>query len=161
DIVNECVSQARELQSAGDYPGALAKVNEILVNLPNEVRLVQLRATLQALFGESSRRAGVPPDNSTVENPAAGGIAEVRNPSLPQWEEYREPVVTTGQSEDTLPLPPAITPTSPHNPEQANRGLLARSMDSLRTGAVAASSMHRGRFSLAHWFMFALFPAIL
>src|SRR6201999_599845 len=90
-----------------------------------------------------------------------GGAAEARNPSLPLREEYRDPVVTTGQSEDTLPLPPAITPTLPHNREQCNRGLPARWMDSLRTEVVAASSMHRGRFSLAHWFMFALFPAIL
>lgn len=46
EIVNECVSQARELQVAGDLSTALAKVEEVLAVYPNEVRLVQLRATL-------------------------------------------------------------------------------------------------------------------
>src|SRR5450432_1883647 len=52
EIVNECISQAREMQVAGDLKAALAKVEEALVSYPNEVRLVQLRSTLRNLGAE-------------------------------------------------------------------------------------------------------------
>ena len=37
------------MQANGDLSGALAKVEEVLVSYPNEVRLVQLRTTLRNL----------------------------------------------------------------------------------------------------------------
>jgi serine/threonine-protein kinase len=49
EILNDCVSQAREMQANGDLNGALAHVEEILASYPNEVRLVQLRTTLRNL----------------------------------------------------------------------------------------------------------------
>jgi hypothetical protein len=49
EILNECVSQAREMQANGDLSGALAKVEEVLASCPSEVRLVQLRTTLRNL----------------------------------------------------------------------------------------------------------------
>ena len=50
EIVDESVSQARELQAAGDISGALKKVDEAVLSFPNEVRLAQLRATLRKLL---------------------------------------------------------------------------------------------------------------
>jgi serine/threonine protein kinase len=58
EILNDCVSQAREMQANGDLIGALTKVEDVLVSYPNEVRLVQLRATLRNL-GAVSRTAPV------------------------------------------------------------------------------------------------------
>ena len=49
EILNDCVSQAREMQANGDLSGALAKVEEVLLSCPSEVRLVQLRTTLRNL----------------------------------------------------------------------------------------------------------------
>ncbi len=54
DILNDCVSQAREMQANGDLSGALAKVEEVLASYPNEVRLVQLRSTLRNLGAVSA-----------------------------------------------------------------------------------------------------------
>jgi serine/threonine-protein kinase len=68
EILNECVSQAREMQANGDLSGALARVEEVLKAYPNEVRLAQLRTTLrnlgavpQAITAEPARQAEAPP----------------------------------------------------------------------------------------------------
>jgi len=61
EIVNECVSQARELQAAGDLSAALAQVQEVLAVYPNEVRLVQLRATLLNLGAVPPPSPAAPP----------------------------------------------------------------------------------------------------
>ena len=63
EILNDCVSQAREMQANGDLTEALAKVEQVLVSYPNEVRLVQLRATLRNL-GAISAPALVPAGQS-------------------------------------------------------------------------------------------------
>ena len=55
-FVNECLSQARRLQAAGDLGGALAKIEEGLVAYPNEFRLQQIRETLQREISESQHR---------------------------------------------------------------------------------------------------------
>jgi serine/threonine-protein kinase len=57
EIVNECVSQARELQTAGNLSAALAKVEEVMAAYPNEIRLAQLRATLLNLGAVSTSHA--------------------------------------------------------------------------------------------------------
>ena len=57
EILNDCVSQVREMQANGDLHGALAKLEEVLALYPNEVRLVQLRKTLQNMSAESSGTA--------------------------------------------------------------------------------------------------------
>jgi serine/threonine protein kinase len=69
EILNDCVSQVREMQANGDLSGALAKVEEGLASYPNEVRLVQLRRTLQNLGAASAatqtpaRQPEAPPDS--------------------------------------------------------------------------------------------------
>jgi serine/threonine-protein kinase len=73
EIMDDCVSQARGMQANGDLEGALTKVEEVLASYPNEVRLVQLRATLRNL-GPSSPAVPVPAgevDAGAVPAPAA------------------------------------------------------------------------------------------
>ena len=74
EILNECVSQAREMQANGDLSGALAKVEEVLASCPSEVRLVQLRTTLRNL-GAVSPASPSPagrPDATTTASPKSG-----------------------------------------------------------------------------------------
>ena len=68
EILNECVTQAREMQASGDLSGALARVEEALATYPNEVRLVQLRTTLKNLGAVSTAKA---PPVRQPEAPAA------------------------------------------------------------------------------------------
>ena len=73
EILNECVSQAREMQANGDLSGALAKVEEVLASCPSEVRLVQLRTTLRnlgAVSPASPSPAGRP--DATTASPKSG-----------------------------------------------------------------------------------------
>ena len=67
EILNECVSQAREMQANGDLSGALAKVEEVLASYPSEVRLVQLRTTLRNLGAVSP--ASPSPAGSRMRQP--------------------------------------------------------------------------------------------
>ncbi len=90
EIVNECISQAREMQVAGDLRLALAKVEEALISYPTEVRLVQLRSTLRNLGAspaaqpveapkqESAPPRAVKPEQVKPEIPSqpVGGTAE-------------------------------------------------------------------------------------
>jgi hypothetical protein len=66
--------------------------------------------------------------------------------------------------EDTLPLPPTITTTKPAASHEAGPGrgaAAAKWMEGFRKGATEIVGTQRGRFSVAHWLMFALFPTIL
>ena len=69
-------TQAREMQANGDLTEALAKVEQVLVSYPNEVRLVQLRATLRNL-GAISAPAVVPADSLIVCRPRSKPEAPV------------------------------------------------------------------------------------
>jgi len=46
-FVNECVSQARKLQTSGDLATALSRVEEGLASYPREPRLIQLKEAVQ------------------------------------------------------------------------------------------------------------------
>jgi serine/threonine protein kinase len=46
-FVEECVSQARKLQTATDLPGALSRIEEGLSVYPREPRLIQIQETVQ------------------------------------------------------------------------------------------------------------------
>jgi len=85
EIVNECVSQAREMQAAGDLQRALARVEEALAAYPNEVRLVQLRSTLRNLGAVSQ------PTPVVAEMPPPQGERQVVPPAI------RGPIVTETQ----------------------------------------------------------------
>jgi serine/threonine protein kinase len=58
EFVDRCVSQARQLQAAGDLLGALAKVGEGLSVYPREPRLSQLYHTLSKAIPEPQRPTG-------------------------------------------------------------------------------------------------------
>jgi eukaryotic-like serine/threonine-protein kinase len=87
ESVNECVSQARELQAEGDLSGALAQVDAGLAVYPNESRLLQLSATLQKLGAVPApapkQAAPAPVPAPPVQNQAAGSLSEVPLPPAP------------------------------------------------------------------------------
>lgn len=56
ESVTQCVRQARQLQTAGDFQGALTQVEQGLSSYPDEPRLVQLSATLQKVLLEFRRK---------------------------------------------------------------------------------------------------------
>ncbi len=56
-FVEECVSQARKLQAAGDLTGALSRIEEGLSVYPRQPRLVQIQETLQRELQTQRRQA--------------------------------------------------------------------------------------------------------
>jgi len=56
-LVSECASQARKMQAAGDFAGAMARVEEVLAAYPREPRLVQIQDTLQREIQTQRRQA--------------------------------------------------------------------------------------------------------
>ncbi|MGB8988779.1 MAG: protein kinase [Candidatus Sulfotelmatobacter sp.] len=56
-FVEECVAQARKLQTATDLAGALARIQEGLSNYPREPRLLQLQETVQRDLQAQRRQA--------------------------------------------------------------------------------------------------------
>ncbi len=56
-FVEECVSQARKLQTATDLAGALARIQEGLSSYPREPRLLQLQETVQRDLQAQRRQA--------------------------------------------------------------------------------------------------------
>jgi serine/threonine protein kinase len=56
EFVNQCVSQARQLQGSGDLEGALKQVEQGLAAYPYEPRFAQLRTTLEREVVEAKRR---------------------------------------------------------------------------------------------------------
>ena len=55
-FVNELMSQARKLHAAADLTGALSKIDETLLAYPSELRLLQMRETLQREIAQSQLR---------------------------------------------------------------------------------------------------------
>src|SRR5580700_276985 len=55
--VEECVSQARKLQSSGDLAGAMSRIEEGLSTYPREPRLIQIQETVQRDFQTQRRHA--------------------------------------------------------------------------------------------------------
>jgi serine/threonine protein kinase len=87
DFVSQCLAEARDLQAAGDVPGALAKVESGLVQYPNEGRLAQLQATLQGSLREARRQQDRAGDVESLRGivPKAGQATPVeRNAYLEQ-----------------------------------------------------------------------------
>ena len=56
EFVNQCVSQARQLQGSGDLEGASKQVEQGLAAYPYEPRFAQLRTTLHREIAEAKRR---------------------------------------------------------------------------------------------------------
>ena len=64
-LVNECFSQARRLRAAGDFAGALARIEQALATYPNEKRLLQMRETCKVRWPRQNgqKRAAVTSKN--------------------------------------------------------------------------------------------------
>lgn len=71
EMVNVCVAHARVKQAAGDLNGALETVKAVLAAYPNEVRLVQLCATLRNLGAVSADAPAASPAVQQEAPPAA------------------------------------------------------------------------------------------
>jgi cytochrome c-type biogenesis protein CcmH/NrfG len=56
-FIEECVAQARKLQTAADLAGALARIQEGLSSYPREPRLLQLQETIQRDLQAQRRQA--------------------------------------------------------------------------------------------------------
>jgi serine/threonine protein kinase len=70
EMVNVCVSHARARQASGDLNGALATVETVLIDYPNEVRLVQLRTTLRNMGAASTESPEATPEMQPEGRPA-------------------------------------------------------------------------------------------
>lgn len=55
ELLNQAVAEIRELQTAGNYTGALSKVEQALARFPEETRLKRLQALLADSIFESER----------------------------------------------------------------------------------------------------------
>ncbi len=87
EFVSQCLAEARDLQAAGDVPGALKKVESGLAQYPNESRLAQLQTTLQASLREVQRQKDRAGDLESLRGmvPKAGQATAVeRNAYLEQ-----------------------------------------------------------------------------
>jgi eukaryotic-like serine/threonine-protein kinase len=176
EILNDCVSRARELQANGDLSGALAKVEEVLASHPNELRLVQLRSTLRNLGAVSpatptpARQTDAPPTPVKSEEPPA---AQMETVSL----RHDRPTVadnafTVDRSMVDVPAAPK-TASVPKQPEPAVRKPNAFWAGARNMLASAGSAFGRlpkvlqdwaepkGRFSKLQWGLIAAAPVLL
>ncbi len=105
-FVDQCVSRARQLQTAGDVAGALAEVEQGRAAYPYVARLSQLRATLEKALAEVQRaqaRRGEPQPGQPAETAALSALGTTRAPDAVPL-----PAVTMA--------PPAAEPPAPGLP---------------------------------------------
>jgi serine/threonine-protein kinase len=176
EILNDCVSRARELQANGDLSGALAKVEEVLASHPNELRLVQLRSTLRNLGAVSpatptpARQTNAPPTPVKSEEPPA---AQMETVSL----RHDRPTVadnafTVDRSMVDVPAAPETAPV-PKQPEPAVRkpnAFWAGARNMLASAGSASGRLPKvlqdwaepkGRFSKLQWGLIGATPVLL
>jgi serine/threonine protein kinase len=101
EIVNESISQARELQVAGDLNAALEKVEAALLSFPNEIRLAQLRSTLRNLAGQPAPPLAVQPAPAEVAKQAVA-------PQVPEPRPV-SPTATVPVARDAAPEEPSLS----------------------------------------------------
>ncbi len=129
EMVNACVSNARVKQASGDLNGALAIVESVLHAYPNEVRLVQLRATLRNLGAASAESPAAPPaaqpqaaaPDALHQSAREMATTELLPPPIPLREEpdfamgidragIEKPTATAPASQPPLSRPPLQQP---------------------------------------------------
>jgi serine/threonine-protein kinase len=167
DILNECVSQAREMQANGDLSGALAKVEEVLATCPNEVRLVQLRSTLRNL-GAVSAATPTPMPAALRNAPTLTPGAETPPPAGAERRPVSDFTLTLDRSVATRqPAPvtqPAVRPARAPNALLAGPGKLAsRAAEGFRRVPKVLQDWAepKGRFSKLQWGLIAAAPILL
>ena len=82
DFITSCLSQARRLQTDGDFDGALAVAAQGMETYPNEARLHQLKATLERAQREAQRQAR--PPRPTVSPTSDSPPSSETPPSIPE-----------------------------------------------------------------------------
>lgn len=176
EIVNDCVSQAREMQANGDVNGALTKVEEVLAVYPNEVRLVQLRATLRNLGGVSQSQPAPPPeaaaapDQNKSENPPStlqetvslgGQRATISDKPFTIDRSMAGTAAALKPAPLPKPAPPAARP--PTRLEIEIRGLIASAGSHLSRGAKLLRDWAepKGRLSRLQWLLLISAPVLV
>jgi serine/threonine-protein kinase len=161
EIVTECVTQARDLQAAGDIAGALARIDEGLKSFPNEVRLVELRSRLakQPRSEKVSREEPAPPPVSPPKIEKAEGAAVGQNSVI-----YPGTVATmldeTLVPRVTLPAGgPVSAPAAPEPRPAARREKPQEQPQSERKSPSRIQSLIP-RFSRLEWGAVALVPVV-
>ena len=91
-FVTNCVARARQLQAAGDMPGAFVEVDEGLKSYPNDARLAQLRNVLARSFQEPQQQP-----HDTLRT----GVFRSDDPGTPQAPPTREADINALQKLDS------------------------------------------------------------
>jgi tetratricopeptide (TPR) repeat protein len=119
-LVDATVVEARELQAAGDLPGALGKVRDALSRHPRESRLAQLENTLLNSMDGGSRSRVADRQIPTASAPQRGrsNTAAAGSPSLSD--------APTASLIRTDKIAPAQTPAGSPSPSEALTASLVR-----------------------------------
>ncbi len=131
DFITWCLSQARRLQTDGDLSGALAIAAQGLSTYPNEVRLQQLKATLERAQQEAQRQVRTPrPTTATqvnvipappVEAPAPAPVSEIIPPPQAVQPTYEQSGIELSELMAPDAAPPEPQPqTGPIKPPNRN-----------------------------------------
>jgi eukaryotic-like serine/threonine-protein kinase len=121
DIVSWCATQARRLQTDGDYEGALVLVQKGLDRYPQEKVLLQLRATLQrahAVTGPIAAKAlAMPASAGASSEPAPQALAGTPPPAKPLAPLLADPssvpALVSSVDISTTPRPAPSPPPAP------------------------------------------------
>ena len=169
DILNDCVSRAREMQANGDLSGALAKVEEVLASYPNEVRLVQLRSTLRNLGAVSGSTPTPMPAglrNASTISPGSDAAApvEAERPPVSDFTlTLDRSMATRAPQPAPVPQPASQTPRAPNALLAGAGKLVARTEEALRRvpKVLQEWAEPKGRFSKLQWGLIAAAPVLL
>ncbi len=131
EYVNRVVSQARQMQTAGDLEGALNEIAMALSSYPRESRLIQLQTTLKKAFGEVQRLSNTRDATGVIVQPAEKTREKTseeitvpssgRVPTVDPGERPPEPVSATATVVLPLDLGARLTsaPPAPPAPPQS------------------------------------------
>ena len=114
EYVNRVVSQARQLQTAGDLEGALQEIALALSAYPRESRLTQLQATLSKAFGEAQRLSNTRDATGAMARPPQPGTDKPKTDRTKEKdaEPPSERVVSAAAETDVLGFEPAESATA-------------------------------------------------
>jgi eukaryotic-like serine/threonine-protein kinase len=152
EAVSDCISKARELQGEGNLSGALAAVEACQATYPNELRLAQLRQTLQSLGAvspggpktpfEAPRASSPTPVESAPDIPAPA--SEARHPGVTEFF-----TIDRSIAEGAAPPAASARPAPSRQPEPDKRKPAGAWFFTLRETAVAKAA--RLRSALKNW----------
>jgi len=134
EIVDGYITEARDLQAAGDLDGARAKLEQGLAAYPNEIRLSQLygniRAAVDTRNGDSRKKAEAADLGATAVFSPGQDVSSPAETIVQPLSHTREPAVAAKSSTpppEPVPPPPAAPPpilpknTAPSAPPERSR----------------------------------------